>query len=499
MEVERGQLQNKLGDIEGQLKALGIDNGPAGIAQLISQLTEQRATLQAKLENLTLERDALLNERTKFEEAIQQEKEREARLMALQNEIKHLASDREAITKQRDQLRAERDELFAKQEAIKQHRARLLAETSGYQLELAEAHQEQARLRLELQKVADERSDLISQQDRLNAERQSLETERDLLLARSDGNRERLQQLGTDGVGSLTKMIEEVTDQRNQLERELNETRTKLASVQNQLELIQVRANAQSEGGQRSAAQNYQSELLLGMVQELRTPLTSIVGYVDLLMDESAGILGEMQHKFLQRVASNVTRLTFMLDDLTRVTALDNTDVHLMPELVDVVELVEDAISNSTHHFREKGLTVNLNLEDDVPLIRADRDAISQIITELLTNAYLASPPESPLFISANRKRVPISESQGTDSLLISVEDRGGGIASEDIARVFTRKYKADNPLVEGLGDTGVGLSIAKTLAEAHGGSLWMETIEGVGSIFHFALPIETELEPEGT
>jgi signal transduction histidine kinase len=501
MEAERDQLGSKLTDIERQLKALGIENGPAGIAQLIGQLSEQRALLQAKLENLTLERDALLNERTKFEQAILEEKERETRLQALQNELKYLASDREAITKQRDQIRIERDELFTKQEAIKQHRARLLAEASGYQLELAESHQEQAKIRAQMQQLADERSNLLSQRDRLSAEKQALETERDLLMARSDGNRERLQQLGEDGVGSLTKMIEEVSEQRNQLEQELNETRSALAAVQNQLDLIQVRTNVQTEGTS-STGQPYQAELMLGMVQELRTPLTSIVGYIDLLMDESAGILGEMQRKFLQRVASNITRLTYMLNDLTRVTALDNAPIHLTPEPLNVVGVIEDAISSSTYQFREKGLSVNLNLHDNIPDIRADRDAISQIINQLLTNAYLASPPGSPIYITAHQQQVKLSKgtnlAQSKDCLLVSVEDRGGGIAQEDIARVFARKYKAENPLINGLGDTGVGLSIAKTLAEAHGGGLWLETRENIGSIFYFALPLETELEPEG-
>jgi signal transduction histidine kinase len=501
MEADRDQLSSKLTDIERQLKALGIENGPAGIAQLIGQLSEQRAVLQLKLESLTLERDALLNERTRFESAIHEEKDRETRIQALQNEINHLAADREAITKQRDQIRTERDELFSKQEAIKQHRARLLAEASGYQLELAEAHQEQAKLREQIQQLTDERSKFTAQQDRLTAEKQALETERDLLMARTDGNRERLQQMGEDGVGALTKMIEDVSEQRNRLEQQLTETQTALAAVQNQLDLAQVRSNAQG-GSPASMNLAYQNELLLGMVQELRTPLTSIVGYVDLLLDESAGILGEMQRKFLQRVGANVTRLTYMLNDLTRVTALDNTPVNLTPEPVDVVGLIEDAISSATYQFREKALTVNLNLRDNIPPIRADRDAISQIITQLLMNAYLASPPESPIFISAHQQQVKLSKgtnlAQPKDCLLVAVEDRGGGIAQEDIARVFVRKYKADNPLINGLGDTGVGLSIAKTLAEAHGGGLWLETRENVGSIFYFALPIETELEPEG-
>src|SRR5262249_22498201 len=154
----------------------------------------------------------------------------------------------------------------------------------------------------------------------------------------------------------------------------------------------------------------------------------------------------------------------------------------------------------STYQFREKGLTVHLNLDNNVPSIRVDRDAVTEVLQQLLMNAYLASPPDSPITISAHRQPVQMSQNANlptpVDWRLISVEDRSGGIPQEEISRVFARKYKADHPLVQGLGDTGVGLSIAKTLAERHGGGLWLETREGVGSIFNFVLPIETRLQP---
>jgi signal transduction histidine kinase len=498
LEVERDDLNTRLTDIESQLKAIGIEDGPSGLAQLMAQLYEDRAKLQAKNEAVLRERDALLNERTRLEDQIKREQEREKLIDSLQTELKHLAADREALTNQHDRLRAERDELVAKQDAVKQNRTRLLAEAAGYQMELAEAHAEQAQLRVQIQELSDTRSDLTHERDQLLAERQALETERDQLLARFEGDRERLEQVGSDGVGSLTRMIEDVSEQRNQLERELNETQTQLANVENQLEMLQVRANADAQVSYQPA----NPELLMGMVQELRTPMTSIVGYIDLLLGESAGILGEMQRKFLQRVAANITRLTLMLDDLTRITALDTGMFTLEPQPMDVVSIIEDAITNASNQFREKGLAVHLNLDDNIPLLRADRDAIGQIIGQLLTNAYLVSPPNSEVFITATRKQIDLvrngSGETPTDSLFVCVEDRGGGIAPEDQERVFSRKYKAENPLIQGLGDTGVGLAIAKALVEAHGGKLWLESRENVGSAFYFALPLEANLEPMG-
>jgi signal transduction histidine kinase len=405
-----------------------------------------------------------------------------------------VAADREAITKQHDRLRAERNELNEKVESLREQRTRLAAQVSGFELELREAHDIQAQLRQQIQQLADERSELTALRDRLTGERQAMETERDQLMARVDGDRDRLQQVGEDGVGSLAKIIEDLSAQRDALERELNDALARLARLENQLEVMSVRAYAQDHDMPRLD----NPQLLVSMVQELRTPMTSIIGYVDLLLGESAGILGEMQRKFLQRVSANVTRLAAMLEDLIRVTMLDSGEFALMREPVDVIGVIEDAISDTTAQLREKDLTVHLNLEEDVPDLRADPDAINQIVGQLLTNAYLASPPGSEIFVTARRQRMDIGNSQPVDSLYVSVEDRGGGIAEEDRVRVFSRKYKAENPLIKGLGDTGVGLSIAKALVEAHGGRIWLDTQEQVGSSVSFALPMDAALEAEG-
>jgi signal transduction histidine kinase len=499
--TERDQFSTRLADIEQQLKAAGVEATAGGLSRLIASLTEQRAILQTKVDELALERNALLRERANVEDSIRREKERETRLTSLQNEVKNLMADREALSVERDQIRTERNELLTLKETMKQQRARLLAEASGYQIELAESHQEQARLHSKLQQIETDRSELASQRDLLLAEKQALETQRDQLEATYQGNRERLQEISEGGVQSLTGMIEELTQSRANLEQELQDARSALALTQNQIDALTVRLEATTKVPEEATTQTtVNTDNFLRMIQDLRTPATSIMGYVDLLLDESAGILGEMQRKFLQRVASNVSRMEVMLEDLTRITALETDHYNLVIQPVDVVALVEDAITSATYQFREKGLSVHLNLDDNVPLIQADRDAMGQIINQLLSNAYLASPPGTQIFISAHRQEVKLSQSANlsnpTDCLLVAVEDRGSGIAAEELSRVFKRKYRADNPEIKGLGDSGVGLSIARTLAEAHGGGLWVETRPNQGSIFYFAVPISTKAAP---
>jgi two-component system sensor histidine kinase VicK len=104
----------------------------------------------------------------------------------------------------------------------------------------------------------------------------------------------------------------------------------------------------------------------------------------------------------------------------------------------------------------------------------------------LLKNAGSASPQEGEIMLRANTQ---ITEDH-QEFVLIQVADQGGGIPKEDLPRVFSRLYRADNPLVEGLGDTGVGLSIAKTLVEAHNGRIWVDTETGKGSTFSVLLPL---------
>jgi len=495
LDAERRQLMAQIDDIQAQLTALGIEDGPAGVSRFIEQLYQDRAELEMQLDTVRQERDALLNERQRLG-ANRDDKDQRKQLDALQLELKHLAGDREVLTKRLRQLQAEHNELRKRVETLKQQRARFFAESIGYQDELTESHEAERRLRQEIERLSNERSEIIKERDRLLAENKALETERDQYLARVEGDRDRLKQLGVDGVGALTKMIEELTEQRNQLEEQLHEAQTNLAAMENQLDMIEVQSRGQVTEGYQSS----DPETIMTMVEDLRTPMMSIVSYTDLLLSESAGILMEMQREFLNRINANVNELTAMVNDLIHVTALDTGNFELRADSVDVIGIIEDTITSTSHQFREKELTLHINLDDDVPPVTGDADAIEQIIGQLLTNAYLVSPPGGTITVVANRNRPSPpngKDRKPIDGLFVSIEDGGGGIAPEDAERIFGRKYKANNPLIRGLGDTGVGLAIAKALVTAHGGELWFETQEDVGTVFCFVLPFRTTLEAQ--
>jgi signal transduction histidine kinase len=228
-------------------------------------------------------------------------------------------------------------------------------------------------------------------------------------------------------------------------------------------------------------------EMLASLANELRTPMTSIVGYTDLLLGESVGILGEMQRKFLQRVKANIERLSSLINDLIEITALDTGRIELVPEPIDLINVVEEAIMGLSARFREQDLTVRLDMALELPPIRADRDALYQIMLHLLSNACQCSRPGTELVVTGHLEE---AEKGLPPYLHVSVQDTGGGIAPEDRPRVFQRFYRADKPLIPGLGETGVGMAIAKALVEAHSGRIWVESEMGVGSTFHFILPV---------
>jgi signal transduction histidine kinase len=306
-----------------------------------------------------------------------------------------------------------------------------------------------------------------------------------------------LQQLGADGVGALKAMIDDLTEERSDLEHKLLQAQSEVRTLEESLGQAEAKLKKSVPVPTSTPLSPSETEVMLSIAQELRTPMSSIEGYIDLLLGESVGILGELQRRFLGRVKANADRLGALLEDFIRVTALDTGQLSLAPENVDMLDVIDDAITATRAQFREKGITLKMDLPESLPLIHADRDALQQIVIQLLSNAYLASPTDSAVALQARHERnYKLPERNGSietkaDVIYLAVRDTGGGIPPEEQMRVFSRLYRADNPLIQGLGDTGVGLSIARALTEVHGGRIWLESTPGVGSTFKVVIPLD--------
>ncbi|MDQ2693399.1 MAG: ATP-binding protein, partial [Chloroflexota bacterium] len=243
-----------------------------------------------------------------------------------------------------------------------------------------------------------------------------------------------------------------------QVENELRMTLEEVARLQNQLAEANIRLS-EVEKGTSAVRSAEQEEVVASIAQELRQPMSSIVGYTDLLLGESVGILGTLQRKFVERIKASTERIGSLIDDLIQVTTLETGLHELKPEPVDLDLIIDNAMSYTSSQIREKNISLHLDLPKNVAPIYADREALQQILIHLLQNAGAASPLEGTVDL-----KVQTRTEDNREYVLIQVTDTGGGIPAEDLGRVFTRLYRADNVLIQGVGDTGVGLSIAKSL-----------------------------------
>ena len=294
-------------------------------------------------------------------------------------------------------------------------------------------------------------------------------------------------------IEQLQKENAELRSGRNlpsaQLEGDLKATLREMAHLQNEL----AHANKtilELEKGHASTKNSEQAEVIASISQELRQPLSSIVGYTDLLLGESVGILGALQRKFVDRIKVSTERIRSLTDDMIQITTLATDLNELKPESVDLNTIIDNAMSYTSAQLREKNISINLEVPKSVSSIHADREALQQILIHLLQNAGAATPYEGTV-----RLKVQTRSEERSEFILIQVTDQGGGIASEDLPRVFTRLYRADNVLIQGVGDTGVGLSIAKTLTEAQHGRIWVESVPGAGATFSVLLPISGDVQ----
>ncbi len=225
-------------------------------------------------------------------------------------------------------------------------------------------------------------------------------------------------------------------------------------------------------------------EVVTSIAQEFRQPLSSIVGYTDLLLGESVGLLGAAQRKFLERVKASTERMAILLDELVEVVTIDGGKVDQTCVSVELEPVIREAVGNIDAQLTEKNITFLLNMPKTMPSIQGNKDAVVQILSNLLENACLVTPSEGVIQLDARTEQ----KEDEQNFILMSVTDQGGGIDKADISRVFLRRYKMENPLIKGVGDMGVGLSIVKSLVELLKGRVWVDSQQD-GSTYSVLLP----------
>ena len=274
---------------------------------------------------------------------------------------------------------------------------------------------------------------------------------------------------------------------------------TTITRYSSQLEAAQARIET-LEADLLRQERGVTDELVISLAQELRTPMTSIAGYTDLLLSEMLGALGAKQRDFLQRVKANVERMDAFLDLIVQLTTSGERNPGAESGGVDIQVSIDTAVSNVITQIREKKLRLDLDTSPKLPTLPIHREALQQIINNLIGNACQATPPNGRVAVSACINTLPPPANNGHSEpitfLHLAFKDSGGGILAEDRSRVFSPQHRADDPLIGGLGDTGAGLAVARTLTEANGGRVWIESEMGIGSTFSVLFPIANDLMP---
>ena len=223
------------------------------------------------------------------------------------------------------------------------------------------------------------------------------------------------------------------------------------------------------------------SDFVANVSHELRTPLTAIKGAIDLLLREVAGPLNEKQTHYLARVRSNTHRLAGLINDVLDLSRIEEGKTELQAERVSLAGLVHEVVETLKPLATEKEIVLQATIPESSLLVWADRDKITQILTNLIGNAVK--------FISTGG-RVAVSAIIDGAWVRVSVADNGPGISLDEKDRVFEKFYQVAEAGGAKPKGTGLGLAISKALVELHGGKIWLESERNRGSTFHFSLPI---------
>lgn len=240
-------------------------------------------------------------------------------------------------------------------------------------------------------------------------------------------------------------------------------------------------------------ANDSKSEFVSFVAHELKTPMTSIKGYTDLLLGEMPGPVNAQQQSFLSTIKSNIERMNTLVSDLNDVTKLQTGNFHMEFAAVDFRSIITETLRPLQQQIENKSQDIEMRVPENVPFIQADSNRLIQVLTNLVSNAHKYTPEGGHIIITADVSEKPANGRDSEPVLHIAVQDSGIGMSEEDLAKLFTPYFRSDNPMAREQPGTGLGLTITRGIVEGHGGQIWVESTLGTGTTFHFTVPLATE------
>ncbi|MEK7390087.1 MAG: GAF domain-containing sensor histidine kinase [Elusimicrobiota bacterium] len=231
---------------------------------------------------------------------------------------------------------------------------------------------------------------------------------------------------------------------------------------------------------QLAALNRLKDEFVSTVSHEFKTPLTTISGFLTVLLEGDAGALNPQQMKFTNIIKSAAARLSGLVSDLLDLSRLES-GAKMDPVPLDLALLAADSIENHRHAAEDGGKVLSMTAPALLPKALGDARWLGLVVDNLVSNAIKFTAP-------GGRIRV-VFQDKG-EFLMVSVSDDGIGIPSEDREKIFERFYRAGNRSEVNAPGTGLGLAIAREVIHKHGGKIWVDSQLGKGSSFHFVVPV---------
>jgi PAS domain S-box-containing protein len=306
----------------------------------------------------------------------------------------------------------------------------------------------------------------------------------ELTLYRKDGTPlladVRINLLKVGGQTIFQSTLRDITE-RKRMEHELQKKNEQLDAqneeLQSQAEELMEKTREVEE------ATRLKSEFLASMSHELRTPLNIIIGFSELLADEVPGKVNKEQRQCLSDILGSSQYLLNLINEVLDLSKIETGKMRLRLTDIDLAEVIESLRSAMMPMLTQKKQSLEVETEDGLPLVHADKARIRQVLLNLLSNSTKFTPDGGKLKIEAARQN---------GQCQVSVIDNGIGIKTEDQERIFEPFSQLDSPLIQKRDGTGLGLMIARQIIEKHGGRIWAESEYGKGSRFTFTLPLAT-------
>ncbi|MBK9050170.1 MAG: GAF domain-containing protein [Chloroflexi bacterium] len=243
---------------------------------------------------------------------------------------------------------------------------------------------------------------------------------------------------------------------------------------------------------QVNEANRAKSEFVSMVSHELKTPITAIRGYTDLMLAGLTGEVNDKQKSFLETITANIKRMDNLIKDLTDISRIETGQLNVHLEPIAFANVVSETMQATRGIHEGKNITVHLDMPNDLPPVMGDHSRLVQVLTNLLSNAYKYSPADTEVTVTVKADYTTPDNGLSIPQPIVvcAVKDTGYGISAEDQARLFTKFFRSEDSNIRTSPGTGLGLSITKGIVDLHRGNIWLESELGQGTTFAFTIPV---------